>query len=556
MPELKKIKSKKIKSKKIRIGFDLDGVLIGNPPFIPKKLLEYLYRGRINHKIAYRYPHSSWEILLRRLSHLPFLRPPIIKNLKTIYELSLNPAVELFAVSGRYSFLKDRTDKWLEFYKFSGVFKEVFINEKDEKPNLFKKNMLKRLKLNYFIDDDDLLIRYLKVTAPETEILPVKNFTFSLSNYINLKILIGLSYYYPNISGLSIYAHTLATELSNRNYDITILTSRHKNTLPQKEISEKITIKRIWTPAIVGRGPIMPTFPLEAFKEVRNTDIVNIHIPSFEGVFLAFWAKLLGKKIIVTHHCDLSGWKGLLNQLTEKIVYASIFITCVLAEKIVIYTKDYADNSRFLSNFTDNLVYCLPPVKLQKTSKRLQSKPRQYNIGFAGRIAQEKGIDVLLHAIPFLRKYLGRDFKIYLAGPSKEVIGGGFLDELSSHLKTYSDHVVLTGTIKPQDMGSLYEVIDVLVLPSTQKIESFGFVQVEALLSGVPVVASDMPGVRIPIQLSDMGTTFKVGDSADLAKKIVEVLAKSKQFIKPKSEIEKIFDYKKTINFYEKIFHQ
>ena len=55
-------------------------------------------------------------------------------------------------------------------------------------------------------------------------------------------------------------------------------------------------------------------------------------------------------------------------------------------------------------------------------------------------------------------------------------------------------------------------------------------VQVEAMLEGTPVVATDLPGVRVPIQTTGMGEIAKIADSEDLARKIVNVLNKKKSF--------------------------
>jgi hypothetical protein len=63
---------------KIKIGFDLDGVIIGKPPFMPKYLMERLVRKK-GYGLVYRFPKSKIEKYIRWLSHFPLLRPPIKK---------------------------------------------------------------------------------------------------------------------------------------------------------------------------------------------------------------------------------------------------------------------------------------------------------------------------------------------------------------------------------------------------------------------------------------------------------------------------------------------
>lgn len=545
-----------ITKKVLRIGIDLDGVVIGSPPFVPKKLLEYLYRGRINHKLSYRFPTSTLEVFIRKMSHMVFFRPPLFLNRKFLIRLSENPDIELFAVSGRYSFLKNETKNWMRFYNTGRCFKEIYINEGDENPNFFKERMIKKLKLDYFIDDDPLIVDYLKGRNVRADVLEVKNFKISLAKFLKLKILMGVSYFSPNISGLTIYAGILAQELVRKGNKVTVLTSRYSKKLKETEVLDSVSIKRIWTPYILGRGPLMPTFLFEAFKEVWKHDIVNLHTPQVEGIFLALWAKLLRKKIILTHHCDLSRRRGLLNILSERLVYTSLMGMATLSDSIVVYTKDYADHSDFLQKFKSKLIYCLPPVKLEKTTKLFARQKATYVIGFAGRIAQEKGLDILLEAIPFLEKLIGTEFKILFAGPYKEVIGGGTLDSLHELLDRYKKYVTLLGPIAPMDMAAFYRLIDVLVLPSVENIESFGFVQVEAMLSGVPVVASNMPGVRIPIKVTGMGEIVTIKDSKELAEKIALVLKRRKGYSTEGKKAKELFDYQNTISFYQKLFEK
>ena len=81
----------------------------------------------------------------------------------------------------------------------------------------------------------------------------------------------------------------------------------------------------------------------------------------------------------------------------------------------------------------------------------------------------------------------------------------------------------LLGILSDTQLSAFYKSIDMLVLPSINRTEAFGLVQVEAMFQGTPVIASDLPGVRIPVRLSHMGKVIPIGDSDYLAKTIVEI---------------------------------
>lgn len=161
--------------KRIRIGFDLDGVVIDKPFFVPQILLERLVRKKTDHQLLYRYPQSSIERQIRIASHHPVLRPPITKNINLIKELFRSKKYILFVVSSRYSFLEKRTKEWFRYYKMKKFFKEIYINLDDEQSHLYKEKMVKKLKLNVFIDDDKPLLKYLKSKINNVEFVYVSD---------------------------------------------------------------------------------------------------------------------------------------------------------------------------------------------------------------------------------------------------------------------------------------------------------------------------------------------------------------------------------------------
>ncbi|MBU0569248.1 glycosyltransferase, partial [Patescibacteria group bacterium] len=310
------------KKKLVKIGFDLDGVIINKPPFIPNNIIEWLYRSHSAKKLSYRYPNTKFEKQVRQLSHHPLLRPPLKSNLAFIRNLSKNKKYKLYAISSRYSFLQSRTEQWFKKNNLEGIFEKVYLNTSDEQPHLFKERILNKLKPDIFIEDDPCVVDYLKDRLGKIKIRYLESGEGRVDELLGKrkpKILIGISYYLPNISGLTIYAQNLAEELVKREHVVKVLTSKHLKKLPESEEKNGVLIKRVWTPFIFGRGPIMPTYLFEAYRTIKKADVVNLHLPQFEAFFSALLAKLLKKKLVVTYHCDFSNWPGLINQITEKV---------------------------------------------------------------------------------------------------------------------------------------------------------------------------------------------------------------------------------------------
>jgi glycosyltransferase involved in cell wall biosynthesis len=376
------------------------------------------------------------------------------------------------------------------------------------------------------------------------------------------KILMSLTYYKPNISGVTVYAEILAKHLT-KNYDLTILTSQFKNNLPAIEKENKINIRRMWSPIRIGKGILMPLFPLVALRQVVKHDLVICHLPQLEAFILLFWAKLLGKPSIIIHHCEFGDAPGLFNKLIKYLTYLPHYFAYLLVDEIIAYTQDYAQYSIFLSRFQQKITYVLPPVVIEKKDKqeikglkdKYQLNKQTKVIGFVGRIGWEKGIDLLLNTIPQLKKELN-DFKIILVGPYQDVIGDKTYFALEQLIEKYNDRVILTGRVDHENLVNYYHLFDCLVLPSTNNLETFGIVQPEAMLTGCPVVASNLPGVRVPVRKTKMGEITPIGNTKDLGKKIIQVVKHKNKYLQHQPTAHKLFSRKQFNKKWNKIINQ
>ncbi len=245
-----------------------------------------------------------------------------------------------------------------------------------------------------------------------------------------MRILTILTYYRPHTSGLTIYAERLAHALAARGHQLTIFTTQYQPDLPLEEVQNGVRIVRVPVALRVSKGVIAPAFGRTATRLVREHDVVQLHLPQFDAPGVALRARLMHKPTVLTYHCDLSLPPGVFNYFVNQVVHGMNRATANLADRIITYTQDYADHSDYLSRYTQKLEIIPPPVVLPvpkdgavqafaDAHHRLDHRPV---IGMAARLATEKGVEILLNALPAILKVYPKA-QVLFAGQFQDVLG-------------------------------------------------------------------------------------------------------------------------------------
>jgi glycosyltransferase involved in cell wall biosynthesis len=379
-----------------------------------------------------------------------------------------------------------------------------------------------------------------------------------------MKILTVLTYYRPHTSGLTIYAERLARAFAKRGHEVTVMTTQYDRSLPREEMMDGVRVVRVPVAFRLSKGVIAPTFGWVATKLVWQHDVVQMHLPQFDAPGVALRGRLFGKPAVLTYHCDLQLPSGLFNRLVNTVVDFQNNMAGILADHIVTYTQDYADHSPFISHYASKLTPILPPVELpslapgaaQAFADKHSVKERRPVIGMAARFASEKGVEVLLDAMPaILEKY--PKAQVLFAGQYLDVMGEhAYAERLIPRIREYESngHWKFLGILDPQQMAAFYPNLDVLTVPSLNSTEAFGLVQIEAMLNGVPSVPSALPGVRQPVLMHGMGRVSEIGDPASLAEAIIGVLDEADKHKGDPAEIARQYDPDSVAAEYENLF--
>jgi glycosyltransferase involved in cell wall biosynthesis len=266
--------------------------------------------------------------------------------------------------------------------------------------------------------------------------------------------------------------------------------------------------------------------------------------------------------VVLTYHCDLQLPRGWFNRVVDRVVFVSNYLAGQLAQAAVAYTQDFAEHSHFLSRFLDKVHVIPPPVIMPapdpadveafRVNHDLEDRPV---VCMAARLATEKGVEVLIEAMPHLLAALPR-LKVLFAGQYEDVMGEeAYYQRLMPLIAALGpEHWEFLGVLTQEQMPIFFAACDVLVVPSLNSTESFGLVQVEAMLCGTPSIASNLPGVRQPPRMTDMGEVVPIGDADALTESIIHIVRQPDEYHRPRRFIEDAFSLERTVAGYEILF--
>ena len=376
-----------------------------------------------------------------------------------------------------------------------------------------------------------------------------------------LKILMLLLYYHPHPTGLTYYAQLVAEGLARRGHRVTVLVAQHTTETPLGESTlNGVRVIRLWAPIRISRGFIMPTYPWRLYRLMREHDVLNIHTPMFESALAAFVARIAGIKVIATHHSDLILPQGAMNRFISAVMFAIFRYMARRSACIFNASDDYADNSAWLAPFRALVRTVYPPIAIPEPdaecARQLRARLQHDGgplIGFSGRFVEEKRPELLIRSLEIINtKY-----------PNARLLFTGqhhipYEDTWKRHrplIERFSSQLEFLGLLETkQELANFYAACDVFVLPSDS--EGFAMAQVEAMLCGAPVVMTDIPGGRVPVQKTGMGRLAQPGDWRSIGETILEVLDNRKDYIKPQQEIAETFSLDDTLDSYEATFRE
>lgn len=331
-----------------------------------------------------------------------------------------------------------------------------------------------------------------------------------------LRVGIVCPYSFDVPGGVQFHVRDLAEALIARGHSVSVLAPADDDTpIPDYMTSagKAVPVRYNGAVARLTFGPLTAA-RVRRWLEAGEFDVLHLHEPVTPSLsMLALW--IADGPVVATFHSSLVRSRSL--QLAYPLVRQSL-------EKISARIAVSEDARRTLVEHLGGDAVVIPngvyvdAFARAGTDPRWVGTPEAPTVVFLGRLDESrKGLPVLLEAVPEVRRaFPGVRFLVAGRGDTGPA-------EVRELLGDDADAVEFLGGISDEDKARLLASADVYCAPQTGG-ESFGIVLVEAMSAGTAVVASDLGAFRRVLDEGRAGVLFRTGDSADLARTLVELL--------------------------------
>lgn len=266
------------------------------------------------------------------------------------------------------------------------------------------------------------------------------------------------------------------------------------------------TIMRAASFGKLARTAIAPMMIARLHAMGSQYDIIHIHHPDPMAALALFLVRPKAK-VVLQWHSDIVRQKRLLR------FYAPLLQWLIRRADVVVgATRAHIEDSDYTPHFAQKgrvIPYSITPLAPQENCIELDK--RFFNVFALGRLVYYKGFEYLIDAADALDE----SFRIFIGGD------GALYQKLSAQIvrRNLQNRVFLLGALSTQEICNYFEQCDVFVLPSIERTEMFGIVQLEAMGFGKPVVATKIERSGVHDVNVDMqsGLIVPVCDSPALA---------------------------------------
>jgi len=305
-----------------------------------------------------------------------------------------------------------------------------------------------------------------------------------------LKVVQTNKAYYPKVGGIE----TTITNLSEglvKDFEVSVQVLTCNDQRSSKKVLKNLNgVDIIYLPTIgfVASLPISVAY-MNSLSQL-NGDILHVHEP-FPWADLSY---IFSSKIRKNFSCLVVSWHSDIVRQKWALSFYRPYIHKFLkmADKILVSNKNLIEFSEYLPDYKSKCEVIPLGAKLDWVNdssnrsdrvKKIKSKYASPLVLFVGRLVYYKGIQYLIDAVN------------QVPDVSLVIIGSGPLKkELLNQIQNLNleKRIHILPEVNEETLRSFYEACDIFVLPSVEKSETYGIVQIEAMACGKPVICTEL----------------------------------------------------------------
>ena len=292
-------------------------------------------------------------------------------------------------------------------------------------------------------------------------------------------------YYPPHLGGMEVVAKSIAEGLA-ASHEVEVLTSDRGAALPRIERHRNLTVRRLRALEL-AHTPLMPSLLWHLLRQPRNT-VVHLHAGvAFCPEIVWFATKIRRANYVLHFHLDVDavGSMGFLLPWYKRFVLGPILrrayrVVTVSPDQPEVLVQNFGVPAGRIQTIPNGIDDSFSTVERQPPSAA-----RPFRWLFVGRLSPHKNVGLLIEAMA----KMGQSAELVIVGDGDE---RDRLEQLAQRLGL--TRVTFAGAQRGDDLLAHYQQADAFVLPSRK--ESTGLVLLEAMSAGLPVVATNVEGVR------------------------------------------------------------
>ncbi|MGV9309256.1 glycosyltransferase [Nonomuraea sp. NPDC003727] len=344
------------------------------------------------------------------------------------------------------------------------------------------------------------------------------------------RVLISTDTYPPDVNGAAVFTHRLATGLAERGNDVHVICQSDEG--PAKaSVEDGVVVHRLRSAPLLVHPTMRVTVPTRLDRLVRAIDPDVLHA---QGHFVVGRAAMAaarrnGVPVVATNHFmpdnlfQFAHIPARLRESAGRLAWRDFSRIFSRADHITTPTplaaglltdQGFSREVEAVSCGID-LTRFHPHAEPKAWARKAFGLPDRETVLFVGRLDEEKRLDELVRALPYVLNET--DAQVALVGKGNQ---RAELERLAGRIGV-GDRVFFLGFVPDETMPQVFAAADVFAMPGVAELQSIA--TLEAMASGLPVVAAN--AMALPHLVEDNGYLFEPGDVMELAGHLTALLA-------------------------------